>query len=342
MCILRRNTQRKYVRERMQVAKDDVVNAIPWPHHHYMFVCDYAQTMDLPHFGGEQPGEVYYYSPLNINVFGTCDYSTELMEAFIYNEGEGKKGGNNVVSMIEMTLKNKGVFKDAKEKGPGECLTLVFDNCGGQNKNRMVLRYLLYLVESNVFKTVEAVFLVAGHTKNVCDRLFKELKRGFHYKNVYTMNQLMSVCNISGSITPIQCTSNNFFDWDTYLDRIYSRPAPGTINKNHIFKAVGTKPGVLITEIIKGQDSKEQNLIKLKKNATGGQKAARTRIINSKKIKKEKRPGLREIKQVDLYEKWGPLVPLEFRDEICPKPSDKIINSVKEERKTKRNIRKYK
>ena len=51
---------------------------------------------------------------------------------------------------------------------------------------------------------------------------------------------------------------------------------------------------------------------------------------------------MREIKQVDLYEKWGPLVPLEFRDEICPKPSDKIINSVKEESKTKKNIRKYK
>ena len=75
---------------------------------------------------------------------------------------------------------------------------------------------------------------------------------------------------------------------------------------------------------------------------TGGQKAAITRTINSKKIKKEKRPGLREIKQVNLYEKWVPLVPLELRDEICPKPSDKIINSVKEETKTKRNIRKYK
>ena len=77
------------------------------------------------------------------------------------------------MSMIEMTLKNKGVFKDAKEKGPGECLTLVFDNCGGQNKNCMVLRYLLYLVENNVFKTVEAVFLVAGQTKNVCDSLLE-------------------------------------------------------------------------------------------------------------------------------------------------------------------------
>ena len=156
------------------------------------------------------------------------------------------------------------------------------------------------------------------------------------------MNQLIPVCNISDSITPIHCSSNNFFDWDLYLDRIYKRPAAGTVNKNHIFKSVQTKPGILITEIIKDENVKEQNLIKLSKSATGGQKAGRVRIINAKKLKKEKRPGLREIKQVDLYEKWGPLVPAQFRDEICPKPSDKIIKSVKQERKAKRNTQKYK
>ena len=103
-----------------------------------------------------------------------------------------------------------------------------------------------------------------------------------------------------------------------------------------------TKPGILITEIIKDEDVKEPNLIKLSKDATGGQKAGRARIINGKKLKKEKRPGLRGIKQVDLYEKWGPLVLAQFRDEICPKPSNKNIKPVKEERKAKRNTKKYK
>ena len=153
------------------------------------------------------------------------------------------------------------------------------------------------------------------------------------------MNQLISVCNILDSITPIRCLSNNFFDWDFYLDRIYKRPATGTVNKNHIFRSVQTKPGFLMTEVIKGEDVKEQNLIKLSKNTTGGQKSGRARIINGKKLKKEKRPGLREIKQVDLYEKWGPLVPAQFRGEICPKPSNKIIKSVQEERKRKRTTK---
>ena len=58
-------------------------------------------------------------------------------------------------------------------------------------------------------------------------------------------------------------------------------------------------------------------------------------------MKNEKSTRLRSIKQVDLYHKWGPLVPEKFRVEICPKPSDKIIKSVKDERKAKREIRRY-
>ena len=58
-------------------------------------------------------------------------------------------------------------------------------------------------------------------------------------------------------------------------------------------------------------------------------------------MKNEKSTRLRSIKQVDLYHKWGPLVPEEFMDEIFPKPSNKIIKSVKDERKARREIRKY-
>ena len=48
--------------------------------------------MDLPHFGQEQPGETYYYSPLNISCFGITDFATNVLDAFVYHEGEGKKG----------------------------------------------------------------------------------------------------------------------------------------------------------------------------------------------------------------------------------------------------------
>ena len=161
-----------------------------------------------------------------------------------------------MVSLIHQSLKNQVVFEDAKETGPGEYLTVVCDNCGVQNKNRMVLRYLLYLVKSRIYKTVEGVFLVFGHTQNICDRLFKQLKRNFHHKNVYTMGRLMNVCNISDTAIPNLCTSKYFFNWDKHLDRMYKSPGSGTVQLNHIFMATDTKPRCLTTEAVKGVDSK--------------------------------------------------------------------------------------
>jgi hypothetical protein len=52
-------------------------------------------------------------------------------------------------------------------------INLVFDNCAGQNKNRMVYRMLFFMVKLGVCKTARAIFLVKGHTKNGCDRMFK-------------------------------------------------------------------------------------------------------------------------------------------------------------------------
>jgi hypothetical protein len=44
------------------------------------------------------------------------------------------------------------------------------------------------------------------------------------------------------------------------------------------------------------------------------------------------RPGLREIKQVELYTKWRTYVHLMYRDEICSKPTAKVLNRVKTDR----------
>jgi hypothetical protein len=73
-------------------------------------VGDYCQNMGLPHLGEHQPGETYYFSPLTINCFGLANVGREdaLLEAYIYHEGEGKKGGNNVASLIMRYLDEQG------------------------------------------------------------------------------------------------------------------------------------------------------------------------------------------------------------------------------------------
>ena len=119
--------QRTYVQKLAKEAKEDLIERVNWPNRRYSFCADYCQNMDLPHFGQEQPGETFYYSPLNISCFGCTDFSKEILDAFIYNEGEGKKGGNNVCSLLYQKLEMDGIIQLSKEKGPGKLLSIVFE-----------------------------------------------------------------------------------------------------------------------------------------------------------------------------------------------------------------------
>ena len=158
----------------------------------YCFVADYSQSLYLPNFAGEQPGETYYYSPLNYNAFGIVDCSKKPTELACYvdHEGEGKKGGNNVASMLFAELKRQQLISDdmdASVISKVKEINIVFDNCAGQNKNRMVLRFMLWLVSKGVCKTARAIFLVRGHTKNHCDRMFNLLKQTYRKSNIYRL-----------------------------------------------------------------------------------------------------------------------------------------------------------
>jgi hypothetical protein len=43
------------------------------------------------------------------------------------------------------------------------------DNCGGQNKNKYVLRLATLFVELEYYQRVNIIFLVAGHIQNAAD-----------------------------------------------------------------------------------------------------------------------------------------------------------------------------
>ena len=48
-----------------------------------------------------------------------------------------------------------------------------------------------------------------------------------------------------------------------------------------------------------------------------------------------KRPGLREIKQVELWKKYRPLVPEEYREECCPMLTKEILDGEKNRKNLK-------
>jgi hypothetical protein len=284
------------------------------------FVADYCQNMDMPHFGSEQPGETYYMSPLNVYTFGVVDCSTvpSHLAAYVYLEGEAhKKGGNGVVSLIWAELDRNNLLpphpmlkNGCDEWIPLKELNLFFDNCGGQNKNRMVLRLLPLLVGLRVAKTVRASFLVRGHTKNDCDRLFNLLKKEYRNSNVYVPDDLIACLNSCNDVTAIRVRPDMFIDFDSTQANYFHQPT--AINTNHIFTVHDSDPTVLVKHEFFGGIESRQTILLPKHNDT--------KWMNSHYTESEIEdpPGMKDIKWVELYSKIGKYVPENKRREWYP------------------------
>jgi hypothetical protein len=92
----------------------------------YTFTSDYCQNMALPHFGNEQPGEMYYLMPTKLEGFGVADVSyvsaegEEVDHLYFHccKERDDAKFGINVASMIMKPLKKIGVLKEDSDGNP--------------------------------------------------------------------------------------------------------------------------------------------------------------------------------------------------------------------------------
>ena len=164
-----------------------------------MIIVDFCQNIQIPSFLKDQPGAVYFFVPLNVYCLGIVDCNSlkDHLHAYMYSEAEGGKGGNEVETLIMKYLFNKGYLDGITQLD----LTIIMDNCSGQNKNNYVLRLPAYLTMKKYFERVQIVFLVAGHTKNTADRLFNLLKIDYRKENIFSLSKLIRVCNQNEYVT---------------------------------------------------------------------------------------------------------------------------------------------
>ena len=177
----------------------------PWEEAIDCIVCDFCQNLALPYLGANQPGETYCFSPLGVYCFGVADLGQEdhhLHALHLPRRRSNERREHSRVSLVEVCTRTKGWIDTTQ--GPRKHLIIIMDNCGGQNKNKMVLRLAVLLVELGYYKKVTCLFLVAGHTKNSCDRLFNVLKSMYRKSDLFTMDQLMTACDDSECVTPVR------------------------------------------------------------------------------------------------------------------------------------------
>lgn len=165
--------------------------------------------------------DIYYFRQLTVNVFGIHDFGTRKMTAFVYHEGNGGKGCNDVCTMIKWYIDN-AINSDI------ENLYIFGDNCSGQNKNNTLIRFVMALTETKRFKKVILCFPQRGHSFMPNDRDFGVIKRNLRkIERYYTVDEVIEgIVNASKDIerfTVVKMESEDFLDFSSWWPKYYKR-----------------------------------------------------------------------------------------------------------------------
>ncbi|PSN52493.1 hypothetical protein C0J52_11211 [Blattella germanica] len=122
----------------------------------YEAICfDYGKNLSVPNISSN---EVYYKRQLSVYAFNVHVLSNADSVFYVYPEHEGKKGSDDVCSLLHHFIYNY-LSSDVKH------LSLFCDSCGGQQKNFTFFRFIYNLV--NVEKKLESItvtFPIRGHS----------------------------------------------------------------------------------------------------------------------------------------------------------------------------------
>ena len=83
-------------------------------------------------------------------------------------------------------------------------IAILVDNCGGHNKNNVIIRFLNMITEGGLFGTATFHLYIKVHTKNDCDRAFNSLKVMYRKQNISTFEKCCEIFNTINNVEVIQ------------------------------------------------------------------------------------------------------------------------------------------
>lgn len=179
---------------------------------------DFMQNLSLPKIPVQ---DTFYLRQFTVNVFCIHDIKKNTAKFYVYHEGEGKKGANEVCSFLLDYFTND-LPKTVKK------LHLYSDNCAGQNKNHTLSKLLLALVEMNIFDDIEQFFPIRGHSFLPCDRDFSQIKKSLNrFDRLYSMRQIItSILHSSKNTSKFQVklvSASDIIDFKQWWPLLYKR-----------------------------------------------------------------------------------------------------------------------
>ena len=97
----------------------------------------------------------------------------------MWHEGQASRGCKEIASCL---------LKFILQLPPNVKHIMAFsDNCGGQNKSHLTVKFWMYIVKNTNIEIVDHQFFLSGHSFNECDRDFGqiELKKKNFKQSIY-------------------------------------------------------------------------------------------------------------------------------------------------------------
>lgn len=123
---------------------------------------DFGRNLQVPDIS---TSEVYFKRNYHLCFQSSC-FITGVSVFYTYDQREGKKGADDVVSMLNHFICN--YFDPCFEE-----LKIFCDECSGQNNNFTVLRYFHYMnVKKKRFKELSITYDISGAAAAIAKRWY--------------------------------------------------------------------------------------------------------------------------------------------------------------------------
>jgi hypothetical protein len=142
------------------------------------------------------------------------------------------------------------------------------------------------------------------------------------------MDMLVEVLNKMDDIHFIHVSNKYFYNYDKMLNSLCKNFRGGTIQKKRYFVVNCDLPTIMISKSYINDDA-ETSFDFYKKTPH------REVLLQTYILEELNAPGIREIKQVELWKNWRQYIPHPHKDLICPEPPQEIIERIKKEKSNK-------
>ena len=120
-------------------------------------------------------------------------YTNERSSVSFYDERHQGKGAYALCSLRMRYHLRKMREYEAQGVTPQLCMSLL-DNCVGQNKNQLVMKFMCMLSVC-FYEEVALLYFLPGHSHMVSDRIVAHCKKAIKGLNLYPVGQIRDECN---------------------------------------------------------------------------------------------------------------------------------------------------